>query len=86
MRGTQRSRTMMEATMPMIASGLHPSLLEERGDAVGAGGIAVEVDMVVVLTSVFRMWSLMLMQRIDFDFSGYSCTFTALRSGRYVCG
>jgi hypothetical protein len=51
-RGTQRMRTMIEATMPIIASGLHPSLLDERGAAEGAGGTAVDADILVILMSV----------------------------------
>lgn len=48
MRGTQSKITMIEATMPMIASGLQPSSLNELagGAAGGAAGTVVYADIV----------------------------------------
>ena len=50
-------RTIIEATLPMIASGLHPSLLDERGAAEGAGGMAVDVDILVIVMSATQSFS-----------------------------
>lgn len=44
MRGTQSKITMIEATMPMIASGLQPSVWEEL--AGGAAGTVVYADII----------------------------------------
>ena len=44
MRGTQSKMTMIEATIPMIASGLQPSAFDEPTG--GAAGMAVDADIV----------------------------------------